>query len=113
MSRPFSQSLRHAMSGLRSAWKTQQNVRIHSVIAVSVLLLAVITGMSALEVAIVLVTISIVIVSELINTAVEILSDIMHPRVHRNVEILKDVSAAAVLVASVVAVLVGVLLFFV
>ncbi len=112
MSRPFSQSLRHAWRGLQSAWRTQQNVRIHTVIAAAVIILAVVLGKTLLEISILLVTISVVVVAELVNTAVEILSDIMHPRVARNVEILKDVSAAAVLVASGIAALVGVLLFF-
>ncbi len=112
MPRPFRQSLGHAWRGLQIAWKTQPNVRIHFVIAASVMVIALVLRKTLLEISILLVTISVVVVAELINTAVEILSDIMHPRVSKNVEILKDVSAAAVLVASGVAALVGMLLFF-
>ncbi len=112
MPRPFRESIQHALAGLAAAYRNQPNVRIHTLVAVIILLVAIMAGKSRLEIGLLVVTIALVIVAELINTAIEMLADVMHPRLSRSVQILKDVSAAAVLVCSIAAVIVGVLLFY-
>jgi undecaprenol kinase len=53
--------------------------------------------------AVVLLTIGFVLAAELANTAVEHLADHLHPEQHPSIKAVKDCSAAAVLVASVIA----------
>ncbi|MBI5134728.1 diacylglycerol kinase family protein [Candidatus Uhrbacteria bacterium] len=112
MPRPFRDSLKHALAGLVAAYHNQPNVRIHTIVAGLILIVALLAGKSALEIGLLVVTIAMVIVAELINTAIEMLADVMHPRLSKSVQILKDVSAAAVLVCSIAAVIIGMLLFY-
>lgn len=61
--------------------------------------------------AIVLLMSSVVLAAELFNTAVEALADAVHPQQHEQIRLAKDIAAGAVLLASVVALLVGGLIF--
>src|SRR5215207_5387778 len=82
-----------------SAVRTQRNMRFHVVVAVLVLVASLLVGVSKLELAVLVLTILLVFVTELFNTAMEFVA-----------KLAKDVSAGAVLVSSVGAVLVGYLL---
>jgi diacylglycerol kinase (ATP) len=59
----------------------------------------------------ILLAIALVLVSEIFNTAIERLVDIVSPEHHPKAGIIKDIAAGAVLVASIVAVLIGVFIF--
>jgi diacylglycerol kinase len=91
--------------------RTQPNFGVHVVAAVLALGLALALRLSVAEVAVLALTIAIVLIVECLNTALETLCDLVSPGYHPLVKRAKDVSAAAVLIAALAAVAVGLLLF--
>ncbi len=107
MTRSLADSFRYAFRGVLYALRTQPNIRIHLAVALLVVVAAVWLGVSPPEVALLVLAIGLVLVSEMVNTAVETLLDALAPGYHALVGAAKDVSAGAVLVSAVGAVLVG------
>ena len=104
-------AFRYALEGLAHAWRTQPHLRIH----VGIGLLAVVVGaafrLSPGEWAVLLLTITAVLVLELLNTVVEAVVDLASPEHHALAKVAKDVAAAAVLVGAIGSVFVGAALF--
>ena len=111
-SRHVVDSFRFASRGLVFALRSQRNLRIHFFIALLVLLLAVALPVSRVELALLVLTISGVLVAELVNTAVEVTVDLGSPGLHELARAAKDVAAGAVLVAALAATCVGLLIFY-
>ncbi len=102
-----SRSFEHAYRGVVSAVRTQRNMRFHVLAAVGVLVLSLLVGVSELELAVLVLTILVVFVTEMLNTAMEFVVDLVTTEYYPLAKLAKDVSAGAVLVSSVGAVLVG------
>ncbi len=102
-----SRSFEHAYRGVVSAVRSQRNMRFHVLAAVGVLVLSLLVGVSELELAVLILTILVVFVTEMLNTAMEFVVDLVTTEYHPLAKLAKDVSAGAVLVSSVGAVLVG------
>ncbi len=109
--RRFRSSLRYAWSGVSHAVRSQRHLRWHLCAAVAVLAAAALVGVTPLELAVLLVTITIVLMAELFNTAAEALVDLVSPERHPLAKIAKDVAAGAVLVSAGGAMLVGLAIF--
>ena len=108
----FNNTFKNARKGFRIVLKSEFNIRIHVVIALLVMLFAYLLEFSALEFCIALFAIALVIVSEMLNTAIEFtLDSIFHNRYSRMVGMAKDISAGAVMFASFTAAIIGVILF--
>ena len=103
-------SFDHAYKGLIYAVRTQRNMRIHVVISVLVLVASLLVGVSKLELALLVLVILLVFITEMFNTAMEFAVDLVTKEYHPLAKLAKDVSAGAVLVSSVGAVLVGYLI---
>lgn len=104
-------SFRHALNGVLLSFKTQRHLRVHFILAVVILIAGFVWRLSQVELLILVGTISLVILTELFNTALETVVDLVTPDYHPLAKVAKDVAAGAVLVASVNAVLVGLVLF--
>lgn len=105
-------TFKNARKGFRLVLKSELNIRIHVTIAFLVIFLALILKFSALEFCILLFVIGLVIVAEMLNTAIEFtLDSIYHNRYSRMVGMAKDISAGAVMFATIISILVGVILF--
>ena len=104
-------SFGHAIRGLKGLVQTQHNARIHAVATVLVIAAAALFGISPAEWALIALAIVCVWVTEALNTAVELLVDLVSPEHHPLAGKAKDVAAGAVLVAAMGAVVVGVLVF--
>ena len=105
-------TFRNARKGVRLALKSEMNIRIHIVIAFFVILAALLLGLSSVEICVLLLTIAAVISAEMFNTAIEFSLDaLFHNKYSRLVGMAKDISAGAVMFASIVAVIIGVALF--
>lgn len=104
-------SFKNAFAGLKHTLKTQRNMRIHFIIAILALLLSVFLKISRTELLMVFFSIFLVISMELFNTAVEIIIDMISSEYNIRAKIVKNVSAAAVLVAAFNAVIVAYLVF--
>ena len=100
----------HAFRGWSHVLKTQQNAWIHSVIATAVIVLGLWVNLQPRDWAVLVLTIAMVFTAEFINTAIEAVVDLASPVHHPLAKVGKDVGAAAVLVAALAAVLVGLLI---
>ena len=107
------ESFKNAFAGLKHTLKTQRNMRIHFIIAILALLLSVFLKISRTELLMVFFSIFLVISMELFNTAVEIIIDMISSEYNIRAKIVKNVSAAAVLVAAFNAVIVAYLVFWI
>lgn len=102
---------RYAFNGIAVAFSTQTSFRIHIVIALLAYILGFICNLELLEWAFVNAAIIFVVVTELFNTAIEHICDLMFPERHRIVRIIKDISAAAVLISVLNAIITGLVIF--
>ncbi|GAB7386324.1 hypothetical protein BSNK01_01590 [Bacillaceae bacterium] len=108
---PLHRSFRHAADGLRSALQTERNLRIHLAAAAVVLALGALLSLPARDFALILFAIALVIVTELVNTAVERTVDLVTGEFHELAKSAKDIAAGAVFAAALFAVLIGLLVF--
>ena len=110
-SRNIADSFNAAIEGFLFVVKTQRNMRIHFLLAVLVLLFGIYLNFTRVELIMLLLTSSIVLITEMINTAMEIVMDYVEASHSQWVKVVKDITAGAVLVASISAVIVGYFLF--
>src|SRR3990172_9980044 len=104
-------SFRHAFRGLKYALRNEQNFQIEVLAGILVLILMFLFPTRTLEKIALFIVIFAVLVIELINTIFERVVDILKPRVHPYAQLVKDIMAAAVLLSSVRAVILGVIIF--
>jgi diacylglycerol kinase (ATP) len=104
------QSFIYAFRGWWHVIKTQQNAWIHSVVTIAVVIVGLWLGLPARDWAVLLVTIAMVWAAEFFNTAIEAVVDLASPMHHPLAKVGKDVGAAAVLIAALAAVGVGLLI---
>ena len=107
----FFNSFLYAFNGIRTAVVEQRNLRIHLVATTIVVAAGFHFDVSGFEWAILLLTCSLVIGLEMINTALEYLTDLASPNIHPLAKKVKDVAAGAVLIAAIFAVVIAVLIF--
>jgi len=105
-------SFKYAWCGISYAFQTQRNFRIHVGVGTSALILGLFLHLSPVEMAVIGLTSGLVLVMELLNTAIESVVDLtVKQSYHELAKIAKDCAAGAVLVSAMAAVLVaGVLL---
>ncbi len=103
-------SFNHAYRGLVYAVRTQRNMRFHVVASVVVLVLSLLVEVSRIELALLVLVIAAVFVTEMLNTALEFTVDLITREYHPLAKLAKDISAGAVLVTSIAAVAVGYLI---
>lgn len=107
----FWRSKSHAIRGIRYAYTHESNFRMQVAIAFVVVAGMFLLGVTPLEAIIILLLIFAVLILELFNTTIEALSDVVMPRLHDHIKIVKDVAAGMVLLASILAILVGSIIF--
>jgi diacylglycerol kinase (ATP) len=104
-------SFQYAGQGIGYAFRTQRNFRIHVLVGLLAVGLALGLGLSAVEVAVIILTGGLVMTMELINTALESVVDLtVQQTYHELAKIAKDCAAAAVLMSALMAVAVAVCL---
>lgn len=105
-------SVRNAWNGLVTAFLTQPNFRIHFVLFMGVNLLALIFRITLFEYISIIVVSALVFTSEMVNTAVEAVSDEVAQGEYRKlIGVAKDVAAGGVLISALFALLVAVIIF--
>jgi len=108
---PLLRSFGFAFDGLAHLWRTQRNFRIEAAVAVLALVAAVLFRLERWEWIALVLTIALVFILEAINTALEDAVSLASPNIDPRAKAAKDVSAAAVLLAALASVGVGVALF--
>ncbi len=105
-------SFEYALRGVFYALKTQRNMRIHMILAVLVLTVSLFLRLSRFDMGLVVIAISVVLITELINTACELTVDMVSGKHKPAAKRVKDLSAGAVFFSSVCAGALGYLVFF-
>lgn len=111
MPKKFMRSFKFAQDGAKHILRTQRNMWIHLGFGLVVVLAALFLRIEAASVAVLFLAITLVIVAEMINTAIEETINLVKPEQHPLAELIKNVSAAAVLSSAVGSVVVGLLIF--
>lgn len=110
MPKKFMRSFKYAHAGARHVLQTQRNIWIHLAVGVLVLAGAIWLKVSSTELAIIVLTVSFVIVTEMINTSLEEAVNLIKPENHPLAALAKNVAAGAVLVAAFGSVIIGFLI---
>ncbi|MFB1050781.1 diacylglycerol kinase family protein [Paraliobacillus sp. JSM ZJ581] len=103
--------LKYALDGIRYAFSTEWNLRIHGIAFISVIVLSLLLQISRLEWTIVIFVSGLVMVTEMLNTVIEHLLDYLAPERHPLVGRMKDMMAGTVFIAACIAVVIGCIIF--
>ncbi|HEY5584056.1 MAG TPA: diacylglycerol kinase family protein [Ruminiclostridium sp.] len=106
------ESFKNASQGVWYTVVKERNMKIHLAAAAFVILLALWLGVSKIELTILCMTIALVICCELINTAMEVMVDIIVDVYHPRAKIIKDVSSGAVFVSAFFSIAIGGIILF-
>lgn len=109
--RPFKDSLKLAVEGIVYLFFYHRNMRIIFLLGIAAFLLGIYFQLQGIELVILCITIAIVFIAEIFNTAVELMIDMFTDKYHTLIKLVKDIAAAVVLIASLNAVAVGYILF--
>ena len=101
----------YAWEGIVSFFRREHNAQIHLAATVLVLVLSVTLGVNKWEAIAVVFSIALVWITEMVNTAIEKTMDFISSEKHPQIKLVKDISAGAVLIASIAAVIVGCFIF--
>ncbi len=104
-------SFHYAFMGFKHVLRTQRNPRVHLAVASLVTIAGLILHLSPVEWALIALSIGFVIVTETMNTVVEVSVDLVVEEYHVLAKLAKDIAAAAVLIAAMTSVVVGLLIF--
>lgn len=102
---------RAAMNGLVHTFRTQRHMRVHLYVTIIVVLVSFLTNLSRRELLVLLFMITFVLVAEMFNSAIEATVDLISPNYHPLAKFAKDIAAGAVLITTIMAVVVGLILF--
>ncbi len=104
------QGFKHAFAGWRYVLRTQENAWLHAVATLTVMVLAAWLALPARDWAVLVISIAFVWTAEFINTSLEAVVDLASPQKHPLAKVGKDVGAAAVLIAALTSVIIGLLI---
>jgi len=110
-SRKLLSSFSNAFSGILLLFKSQANARIELGVTLVVIIAGFVFGISTAEWLVILFCIALVLSLEGINTAIELFADKLHPGFDTEIGKVKDVAAGAVLIASILAAIIGIVIF--
>ncbi len=104
-------SFDYAFQGIKIFFSTQHNSWIHLLATIFVLTAGYFLNLSSIEWLFLIIVIALVFIAEMINTAIEFLCDKISPELDPTIKKVKDISAGAVLIAAIMAILVGLTIF--
>ncbi len=104
-------SFGHAARGIVSTFKTQHNIWIHAAAIIIVVTAGIFFKLSLMEWGLVVLAVGMVLAAEMMNTAIEALVDLVSPSYHEKAGLIKDIAAGAVMIAAVISVIIGLLIF--
>jgi diacylglycerol kinase (ATP) len=104
-------SFNYAFEGIIHVLRTQRNMRIHVAVAFAVIVLAIVVNVTKIELIALLISITFVLIAEMINSALESAIDIATTSFDPMAKLAKDIAAGAVLIATINALAVGYLVF--
>jgi diacylglycerol kinase len=105
-------SFKNALHGLWYVIEKEQNFRIELLAGLLVIIVMLFTGLQRFEMIAILLMVFAVLILEILNTSVERIVNMFKPRLHPYARIIKDITAAAVLLASIGSVIIGIIIFW-
>ncbi len=109
----FSNVFENSFKGIRLVTKSERNIKIHFLVGIFTIILGFLLNFSTEKFCILLLAIGMVIISESLNSAIEFSLDaIFKNKYSRMVGMAKDIAAGAVMIATFLSIIIGVLLFF-
>lgn len=100
-----------AWAGILGFLRSEHNARLHLLATLAAIVLSVAAGISRMEAVGLALCIALVWITEIVNTAIEKAMDMITEEWHPQVKLVKDMAAAAVLLAAIVALLIGCIIF--
>ncbi len=104
-------SFKFAIRGIFISIKSQLNMKIHIIAAILAVLIGIYLEISNYEWLIIILVIGLVFSTEMINTSIEALVDLVSPAYNKSAEKVKDISAGAVLISAIIALIAGIIIF--
>ena len=104
-------SFKAAFEGIVSTYKKEQNIKIHTVIAILVIIAGFIFKINYIEWLVCLVLIGFMLMAEFFNTAIEYVVDLASPDIHPLAKAAKDTASAGVLMIAIIAAVTGLVIF--
>lgn len=104
-------SFKYAFEGIYEAWKTEQNLKIHFIVMIFVIIAGFLFNITATEWLVCLLLFALVISLELVNTAIETTVDIAMPEINKKAKYAKDIAAGSVLFSAFISVIAGLIIF--
>ena len=105
-------SIKYSLQGLSYIIEREQNFRIQLIISVVTLFFSFYFRISRYEWIVIILMITAVLILEIVNSALEQLVDIMKPRLHGHVRLVKDMLAGAVFVTALCSIIIGLMIFY-
>jgi len=109
--RRLGKSFMYAVEGLKYAFKYEQNIWVHTLATILVIIFGVAFNISFIEWLIIILVIGLVIATELINTSIEAVVDLTCKEINPIAKVAKDTAAAAVMVFAITAIIVAIIIF--
>lgn len=106
------QSFKNAFSGFRQAFASERNMKIHAVAAALVIAVGFLLKLNTISWIALIIAIELVFVCELINTAIEELTDMVNSEYSEQARRIKDISASAVMASALISVVIGILVLY-
>jgi diacylglycerol kinase (ATP) len=108
---PFYKSLLYSINGIFWMLKSERNFQLEVFALIINLFLIVYFKLNSSDVALILLVCFLVLIAETINTAIEKICDFVEPNFNKKIGIIKDISAGAVILATLLSIIVGVLVY--
>ena len=108
---PFYKAFANAFNGLKAFLKKERNGKIQAGAAIITVLIGLTLHISATEWVIILICIAAVLATEMINSSLEHLCNLVHNEYHPSIKTIKDMAAGAVLLVSLTSLVVGAIIF--
>lgn len=108
---PLLKAFGNAFNGLKYFFKKERNGKIQASVAIAVVIAGLYLHLSTAEWVATFLCICIVLVLEMLNSAIEHLCNLVHSEYHPSIKIIKDVGAGAVLFASIISSIIGMIIF--
>jgi len=107
----LSKSFKHAFIGLGNLISKEPNAKIHAAATITVIVLGIYYQLNTIEWVLSIIAVLMVWAAEAVNTAIECLADEITTEMNSNIKLAKDLSAGAVLLVVIVAVIIGIMVF--
>ena len=104
-------SFKAAFEGIASTYKKEQNIKIHTIISLIVIVGGIVFKINYIEWLVCLVLIGFVMMAEFFNTAIEYVVDLASPDIHPLAKAAKDTASAGVLMMAIIAAVTGLVIF--